>query len=138
MEEITEIELGQEYKRDILGLGEIYEIISVNKKRLFLKNKFSRGFLFLFLNKDHSDRGLTLEEFKRKIIHVNPKRKILDSGYVDCPPWSSSPRKICKVNKIIYNRPVLFLIKIIFSFLFFFEIFFAKPKTAHMVYVLTD
>lgn len=138
MNQITKITLGQEYRRKITGLGDIYEIISVNKKRLDLKNKFTRGSLFLSSNKDHSGRGFTLSEMKRKILETKPKRKILDFGYIDCPPWSSSPRKAGDVNKIIYYKAVLFPIKILFSFLVLWEFFWAKPKTSHMVYALLE
>lgn len=136
MEKMVDLDLNQEYQREILGLGEIYEILSVNRKRLLLKKKFKQGRLFLASNKDHGGRGFSLTEIKKKVISHYPQKKILDAGYVDCPPWVSTPRELGKRNKIIYNKSIVFLAKAIFNFLIFFEPFLAKPKTAHMVYVL--
>ncbi|MFZ5366486.1 MAG: hypothetical protein ACOZBZ_04345 [Patescibacteria group bacterium] len=120
--------LWQKYKPKIYGLGEVYEQISVERKKKRLKEKFGSGILFLCPNKKHSGRGLALEELQEKVRQQ--KYLILTSGFVDSPPWRSSPgkRKGLKLP--------LFLAKIIFYGLSFLESFWEGEENSHIVYVL--
>lgn len=125
---ITKISLNQKYKARIYGLGEVYEQISVERKKKRLKEKFKSGTLFLCPNKKHSGRGLTLEELRKKIRQQ--KYLILASGFVDSPPWRSSP------NKRKGLRLPFFLAKIIFYGLTYLEPFWEGEENSHLVYVL--
>lgn len=133
-DKIIKINIKTEYSRPIYGLGEIYEVGSVNWKRIGLLKKYHQGEMYLSSNKNHSNRGYSLSELRH--IVKNKYKLILDSGYVDCPPWSSDPRGENSINQVIYNNLVVLLAKIFFRFYYRFEFFTARPKTAHMVYVL--
>jgi hypothetical protein len=135
-EKLIKLSIKNAYSRPIFGLGEIYEIGSVNWKRLILKNKFGDGTMYLASNKDHSGRGVSLDELKKVV--KSESKTILDYGYVDCPPWSSEPRGEANINRVIYNKKMVFLVKIVFQSLFLFEFIFANSRKAHMIYVLAQ
>lgn len=126
--DICKINLKEKYQREIFGLGEVYEIISVNFLRKKLLRKFKSGVLYLASNKNHSLREL------KDLIHKG-EELVIKEGYVDSPPWSSRPRG--QENKKSYNWLIVFLAKIIFYFLVRFEFFWQNPKKSHMIYLLT-
>lgn len=128
--DIYKINLEEKYQREIFGLGEIYEIISVNHLRKKLLKKFKEGALCLASNKNHSSRGYNFYELEKRL----EEWKILKKGYVDSPPWGSQPRN--EENKQSYNLFIVFLVKIIFNFLVRLEFLWQGPEKSHMIYCM--
>jgi len=131
-EEIRKIDIRTAYEKPIYGLGEIYEIMSIERLRGKLLKKHAAGYLYLCSNKQHSQRGLTIDDLKQAF----PDEKILIWGYTDCPPWQSSPRE--EVNKKKYPALILYFAKFIFFILLRFEPFWTDASKAHMIYCLTE
>jgi len=130
---IFKLALNQKYKPKIMGLGEVYEAISVERKKKSLAQKFKGGVLFLSPNQHHQGKGLTLEELKRKVSRQG--YQILESGFLDSPPWPSRPRRAGE-NSFL-NHPLLTVFfKLIFSLLVTLEPLWQGPKRSHMIYVL--
>lgn len=87
------------FEGEIKGLGEVYEIMSVERLRKSLKKDYGRGCLYLAPNSywwNYLDRR---------------------DGGVDCPPWKSKPGS----GKGKPNFLKTFLAKIIFWFLVRYE-----------------
>jgi len=84
-----QLRLDEQYAPQVKGLGELYEIRSVNRLKRRLLRRCPEGVLFLAAR-----RGLTceacrcLEEKIRRDACV-----IVEKGLVDAPPWPSRPRK---------------------------------------------
>jgi len=130
---ISKLKLNQKYKTQVLGWGEIYEIISVEKKKILLKKRFKQGVLFLVSNKDHSNQGLKLKKLEEKISRQG--YRILAKGFVDSPPWPSVLRQSRK-NSFL-NLPWLkLMIANLFKVLVLFEFLWQGKKKSHMIYVL--
>lgn len=128
---IIELNINEVYKTKILGYGEVYEMISVEKKRKKILRKNKEGILFLASNKDHSQKGYTLEDLSTKVSKKG--FQILKKGYVDSPPWQSKP---ClgegkKLDCAIKNFSSILCLK----FLVLFEGLWSGKKKSHMVYV---
>jgi hypothetical protein len=131
-ENIQCLGLNENYGREIFGLGEVYEIMSVENIRKSLLKKFSTGTLYLTANKSHIQRGLTLGDLENHLISSG--FTILDKGYADSPPWQSKPRG--KDNRRNYSPFSTSISKIIFFFLVRIEFLMKGPKNSHMVYCL--
>lgn len=125
---IYKISLEEKYQPKIYGLGEIYEMVSVERERKRLKERFGSGILFLCPNRQHSGRGLTPEELITKVKKSG--YQILESGFVDSPPWKSAPGK--KKN---WRLPISW-VEIIFKVLVILEFLWEGKKNSHLVYVL--
>lgn len=130
--EIIQLDLHNEYKPKIRGLGEIYEEMSVTLLQKKLKEKFKEGILFLSSNKRHRGRGLTIKELELGIKQKG--YRVLSSGYVDSPPWASNPSE-STVNKN-FSLHLIFLAKMIFWFLIQLEFIWQGNKNSHMIYIL--
>ncbi len=129
---IDKLLLSEKYEPKILGLGEVYEQISVESQRKKLKNKFGSGKMFLCANKEHSGRGLSLKELEKQVRKKG--YQILDVGLVDSPPWPS--KKISQPKSWLKNPLIINLARILFYILIYFEPFCKSEKCSHMVYVL--
>lgn len=127
------LSLRQKYQPKIFGLGEVYEQISVERKRKRLKNEFGSETLFLCSNKNHSQRGLTLEDLKEKVR--KQKYQVLANGFADSPPWKSQPRQAGKSLFLNYSLLVI-LAKLFFRFLVIFEFLWQGKNASHLIYVL--
>lgn len=126
------IKLDEEYDVAVFGLGEVYEIMSVEIIRKKLLKKYGSGTMYLASNKNHIQRGITLGEMKCALISSG--NEVLAKGYADSPPWNSNPRG--EDNKRRYNPFVVLAAKIIFFFLVRIEFLQAGPKHSHMIYCL--
>jgi hypothetical protein len=128
--EIKKLDLSETYKTEILGLGEIYEIMSIEHLRKKLSKTFSAGELYLVSNHSHSKRGLTGKELISQLKEQNIA--VWEKGFVDSPPWSSNPLSINE--KKSYHPVTIFWAKIIFSILIPLEFFWSGPRKSHMLY----
>lgn len=131
---IRKINLKEEYTRPILGLGEIYEIMSVERKRKNLLRKFGQGEIFLAANKEHSGHGITLADLKNYL--KSQGFNILDTGYIDSPPFASRPLSPDQKRFYADNLFINYFAKIIFWFLIWLEFLWQGPKKSHMVFGL--
>ena len=129
--EIKKIDLSQAYQTEIFGLGEVYEIMSVERIRQKLRKKFPSGTLCLSSNIGHL-RGITLEEMTNQL--TSEGFLVLEKGYADSPPWHSNPRG--KENSRNYSPVITQISKIIFFFLVRLEFLQASAKNSHMIYCL--
>jgi len=127
------LDIHTEYHTEILGLGEIYEILSVERLRNRLKRKYGNGVLFLSSNKDHSGRGMNIDELINYVKQMG--FDALEFGYVDAPPWRSKRR--AKPRKMVNKSLVLTLAKIILKPLVYLEPFIISKHKAHMLYVFS-
>ena len=130
-EKIKYLDLNNNYKAEIFGLGEVYEIMSVERIRKKLLAKFLNGTLCLSSNKNHL-RGMTLDDLVNQL--TNDGFTILEKGYADSPFWQSKPRG--KNNRRNYNPLIINISKIIFFFLIRMEFLRENPKHSHMIYCL--
>jgi hypothetical protein len=128
------IELSEKYQRDIFGLGEVYEIMSVERMRRRLLNKYGGGKIYLASNKNHGGKGITLKEleFFLKEAGIIPAEK----GFIDSPPWPSSPLKAD--DKKSYGKFIIATSKIIFWFLIRLESLWEGSKKSHMIYIFSQ
>lgn len=131
-EKIKYLDLNDSYKAEIFGLGEVYEIMSVERIRKRLLGKFRSGTLCLSPNKSHIQRGVTLDDLTGQL--ADSGFTILDKGYADSPPWQSKPRG--KDNRRNYSPLIINISKIIFFFLVRMEFLQENPKCSHMIYCL--
>lgn len=131
---ITKLALEQKYQPKITGLGDIYEQISVERRRKILGQRFKKGTLFLVSNREHGGRGLSLEEAAEEALGEG--YQILARGFVDSPPWPSKPRPKGTQSPFFKYPFLVFLSPFISRFLVAFEFFWQGPKRSHMVYVL--
>jgi hypothetical protein len=128
--EIKKINLSETYQTEILGLGEIYEIMSVECLRKKLSKTFPAGELYLVSNYSHSKRGLIGKEF---ISELKGQDIIIwEKGFVDSPPWNSSPLTLSEKKQ--YDKTTIFFAKLIFFILIPLEFFWKGPKKSHMLY----
>ncbi|OGI17225.1 MAG: hypothetical protein A2Z52_01525 [Candidatus Moranbacteria bacterium RBG_19FT_COMBO_42_6] len=126
--EITAVDIQNSYQTEIFGLGEVYEIMSIERLRKKLLKKYFAGKLFLSSNKKHSGRGMTLDDLKKYLYN----KKIVASGFVDCPPWPSAP--LGHQERENYPYPIVLLAKSIFFILILFEPLWRNPQRSHMTY----
>ncbi len=131
MDRVIELPLDKKYECEIFGLGEIFEIVSIENLRKKLKKQYRVGVLFLHSNKDHSGRGLSLEE----LCEEAKKRDytVVQSGFADAPPWKSSPAsEVTDKKKIPFSVPISYFLFSIWIPLM--ERFYRKKDIAHVVY----
>jgi hypothetical protein len=124
--------VGKIYTRPIFGLGEIYEIMSVERTRKKFVSSYPESTILLSSNSTHSGRGVSLEQMNEYC--VTQGIKVIASGYVDCPPWSSAPRHT--ERGMMKNKPLTSIAKLIFFFLIRLEFLWRNGKNSHMVYCL--
>lgn len=129
---MKKIDLEERYQRDIFGLGEIYEIRSVEKLKKRLFRKYHSGTLCLASNQQHGSRGISLDQLDSYLTSQN--RAVLEKGFVDSPPWKSAPLE--KEAKKHYNKLIITLAKIVFYFLIKLEFLWNGKSRSHMVYCL--
>ncbi len=132
--EVKKINLKEPYQAEILGLGEVYEIMSVEKIRKRLAKKYTDGELYLASNKSHSDRGLTLVELS--LYLENQGITVRQQGYTDSPPWLSKP--LTKAEKKSYSPIILFLAKTIFVFILPMEFIWQGSRRSHMIFCFSQ
>lgn len=132
--ELKKINISETYKTEIFGLGEVYEIMSVENKRKNIAKIFPKGIIYLASNKNHSGRGMTLKEleFFAKDNSIKPTK----IGFADSPPWLSCP--LNKENKKRYPATIVLVSKIIFWFFIKLEKFWESPKKSHMIYLFSE
>lgn len=128
--EIKKLDLSKTYQTEVLGLGEIYEIMSIERLQKKLRKTFTAGELYLVSNYAHSKRGLTGQE----LISEMKKQNIIiwEKGFVDSPPWGSKP--LPTSEKKSYKSTTIFFAKVIFSLLIPLEFFWRGSKKSHMLY----
>lgn len=129
-EKIKYLDLNDRYDAEIFGLGEVYEIMSVERIRKGLQKKFQSGTLCLSPNKNHIQRGMTLDDLSSQLTDAGST--ILARGYADSPPWQSKPRG--KDNRRNYSPIIVSISKLIFFFLVRMEFLVRGPKNSHMIY----
>lgn len=128
---IKYLDLNDSYKTEIFGLGEVYEIMSVERIRKRLAGKFQNGTLCLSSNIGHL-RGMTLDDLTSQL--TDSGFTILDKGYADSPPFHSRPRG--KDNSRNYSPLIVNISKIIFFFLVKMEFLRENSNRSHMIYCL--
>lgn len=132
MEGILKLNLTDKYKCEIKGLGEVFEIVSVETLRKSLLAKYNHGFLFLASNRDHSGRGFSKEDLETEIII--DKLKLISSGYADAPPWRSNPKEQSEKG-LAYSKFIICLAEILFKlWIPVFERFYRTRKKAHVIW----
>jgi hypothetical protein len=127
---VRTLNINENYRVEILGLGEVYEIASIERLRKRLKKTYGNGILFLASNRDHSSRGLTLEELIEYVKSCG--LKATEAGYVDSPPWPSRKRETPR--SLISHVIIIFLARRLFDVLSGFERFTSSRRRAHLVY----
>lgn len=130
MVNFIKLPLCKKYTTNIMGLGELYEIRSINKLRRRLSKIHSEGILFLLPCNNLSRNDIFC--FEKKLRREN--MKIVEKGFVDCPPWDSNPRK--EPSFILKYKFLIRFLFIIIIFLINFE--FLWKKKGHMIYFLTQ
>ena len=130
---IYKISFDQKYQPKITGLGDIYEQISVERRRKILAQKFEKGTLFLASNWNHGGRGLTLEEQEEKVCRQG--YSVVEKGFVDSPPWSSRPRPKGTQSPFLSYPILVFVAPFIFRLLVALEFLWQGLRNSHMVYV---
>ncbi len=131
--EIIQLNLQDRYEPEIIGLGEIYEKMSVFHLQKKLRKKYKDGVLFLSSNKDHRGKGFTLDELKFQI--KSKGYQILYFGYVDSPPWASYKVKSDKKSPYLKSW-IIILAKLLFWFLIQIEFIWQGKRSSHMVVCL--
>lgn len=91
MKGIVRQEINDDYTCRIFGLGELFEIVSVNYVLKKLRRRYKSGMIYLASNKSHSGRGFTLKDLEEEI--EKDGLKLVSSGFADAPPWKSNPRE---------------------------------------------
>ena len=133
MEGIIKQDIRQCYECEVLGFGEVFEIISVERIRKRLLRKYGDGQLYLSSNKDHSGRGFTKEEVEKTII--NDELELLDSGYADAPPWKSDPLESGQTSPKMKNKVVSKMVPVLFHvWIPLLERYYRKRRRAHVVW----
>jgi hypothetical protein len=115
LNKVVALPLNAHYAPEIRGYGELYEQVSVNRLLKRLRKKHRDGLLLLAPSNSNS----------RIRQLVPPTFKIVETGYVDSPPWKSNPRT--NPRKIRFQR----LATLAFKLLAFFE----PADRGHMIYV---
>lgn len=118
MVQAKSLPINEPYSTEILGLGEIYEIMSVERLRKSLLKEYKVGILYL------------AELNNLNTVFITPNTEILQCGYVDRPPWRSKRKE----NGSTPSGLKLLLAKLIFRLLLPLERF-NKP---HMIYFLVS
>jgi len=113
----------EKYGAPILGSGEIYEIISVNRLLKILDKKYGKCRVYLMDNKEHNN---DFSKIVRK-AQEDGSTEVLETGFVDVPPWKSSLRE--SPRRLI---PPRFFCEFLFKILVQFER--RNAKSAHMKY----
>jgi len=113
----------EKYGIPILGSGEIYEIISVNRLLKILDKKYGKCRVYLMDNKEHNN---DFSKIVRK-AQEDGSTEVLETGFVDVPPWKSSLRE--SPRRLI---PPRFFCEFLFKILVQFER--RNAKSAHMKY----
>ncbi|KQC11925.1 MAG: hypothetical protein APR54_10375 [Candidatus Cloacimonas sp. SDB] len=134
MEGILKLNLSEIYTCEIKGLGEVFEIVSIETLRKSLLTKYKHGVLFLASNSDHSGRGFTKEDLEAAII--KDKLQLTSSGYADAPPWKSNPKEEADKG-LAYNKLIIRLAEILFKlWIPAFERFYRTRNKAHVTWAL--
>jgi len=128
---IIKLSINQPYRRTIMGLGEIYEITSVEKQKKILQRKFMKGIMFLSAKRNYQGR-VNFNELKKEARREG--FKILASGFVDSPLWPSRPR-VDKKSPLLRYPWLVILAKMFFNLLVFLEFIWRGEKISHMIYV---
>jgi len=132
MEGILKLNLSEEYRCKVKGLGEVFEIVSIEILRKSLLKKNGSGMLYLSSNYDHSKRGYTRADLEKEIR--TDDLKLVCSGYADAPPWNSDPNEENEKG-FAYNKFVIFLSEFLFNiWIPFFERFYRTPEKAHVTW----
>jgi len=122
----------QEYTCEIKGLGEVFEIISIELLRKSLKTKYGTGMLYLSSNYGHSQRGFQKEDLEAEIIKDG--LNLIRSGYADAPPWNSNPNEE-EVKGIAVNPLMVSFSKLLFYiWIPIFERFYRTRTRAHVTW----
>lgn len=91
MKGIVKQKINEDYTCQVWGLGELFEIVSVNYVLRKLRQRYKSGMIYLASNKTHSGRGFT-----RRALEAEIKKNglsLVSSGFADAPPWKSNPKE---------------------------------------------
>jgi len=130
--EVAALDIRREYARKINGLGEIYEIMSVERLRKRLRRKYGRGILFLSPNKEHSGRGLKRNDLIKKLKRES--YTVIESGFVDCPPWGSRVPEAYERSPFMSCSILLTVFKYALRAVLFLERWYTNGRRAHVIY----
>lgn len=130
---VKKFRIDEPYVTAILGLGEVYEMMSVNRLRKKLLREYEGGVLIVASNADHRAGGVSREELT-EIAQVEGK-PILGTGFVDTFPIPSAPRAAGSERAWCRWPGVIFLARVIFWFLLWLEPLLAGPRRSHMRYI---
>lgn len=128
---IIKLSIDKSYRRTIMGLGEIYEITSVEKQKKILQRKFHEGTMFLAAKRNYQGR-VAFDELKKEVYREG--FKVLASGFVDSPLWPSRPR-VDKKSPLLRYPWLVILAERLFNLLVFLEFIWRGKKISHMIYV---
>jgi len=120
------LSLQQDYVPPLKGLGEVYEIYSVNRLKKRLLAIDPQGKLYLA-----SRKGVCEEDCRRLEKEIcDGGRWIKEKGFVDAPPWRSRPRH--GRSAALRHKWILWFARPLLRALVAFE--FLWRRKAHMVY----
>jgi len=137
MKGIMTQDINEPYTCEILGFGEIFEIISVERIRRTLLKTHDKGTLFFSANRDHSGGGKTLDYL---VNHVAKKEhNLIAFGYADAPPWKSDPLESGQRSHKLNSKLLSALLPVLFKiWIPLFEGFYKKKKLAHVVWAMGE
>jgi hypothetical protein len=117
----------------VRGLGELFEIVSVNYVLKKLRQRYKSGMIYLASNRVHSGRGFTRQALEEEI--EKDGLKLVSSGFADAPPWRSNP-KDNESKSLTIRIPFLpQFAKILFHiWIPLYERFYRNEKRAHIVW----
>jgi len=125
-ETIVCLKAHEQYRpKEILGYGELYEQISVNRLLKKICGKYSSNVYVHLAPSQNSEHGLSIDQLVATV-----SQKPLETGYVDDPPWKSRKRKSPKPLRLQS------IAKLALSIVAYLET--AKADSAHMIYVVTE
>ena len=132
MKGIIKLDLTKNYTCSVKGLGEIFEIVSIEIIRKSLIKKYRNGSLYLSSNYDHSKRGKTKEDLENAILQDG--LKFISSGYADAPPWKSDPNQEGEKG-FAHSEAHIQIAEILFKiWIPLFERFYRTRKNSHVTW----
>ena len=125
------LSLRDDYRTEILGLGEIYEALSCGLLVQRLRRRYPGHYLITFLSRREVSAELVRD--------ISKRRTVVASGFADIPPWSSGYRPVISASGASPLLKFAVFAKPLFQLLVSLEQWYPcalKARKAHMVWLL--